>query len=82
MIQKEGRKTKDPSDEEKLESVLMFFCVELIFGNISNNNADILQLSGHSNSLLPKVVPASGRDTDETMTKPNPSFSPRRISTS
>lgn len=32
--------------------------------------------------FLPKVVPASGRDTEETMTKPNPSFSPRRISTS
>lgn len=32
--------------------------------------------------VLPKVVPASGLETDETMTKPKPSFSPRRISTS
>lgn len=31
---------------------------------------------------LPNVVPASGLLTDETMTKPKPSFSPRRISTS
>lgn len=32
--------------------------------------------------ILPKVVPASGLETDETMTKPKPSLSPRRISTS
>lgn len=32
--------------------------------------------------LLPKVVPASGLETDDTMTKPKPSFSPRWISTS
>lgn len=31
---------------------------------------------------LPKVVPASGLETDDTMTKPKPSFSPRWISTS
>lgn len=30
----------------------------------------------------PNVVLASGLETDETITKPNPSFSPLRISTS
>lgn len=33
-------------------------------------------------SRLLKVVPASGLETDDTMTKPKPSFSPRWISTS
>lgn len=37
---------------------------------------------GQDGPHSPKVVPASGRLTDDTMTKPKPSLSPRRMSTS